>query len=338
MKEIVVGAGGPEDRAAQGRIVRFPNQDSEGSEITVTGNADVVDKIVKAIEKIVAEKENEISITVDVAPEKHRKLIGREGSIRKELEAQFKVTIDIPRHRPGQVSSPDIKITGGEQDVEKAKEHILELIKDPEGETLMVPRRLHHSISDNIRQLYKEYRVNVHHNNEPRPPKPVDQKPKANGDALPLITDEEETAQKYTWEVEENLQDEEDGDYPWVLTGSPENIAKAKADIEKAIETAEKQPYIGYLILPDPSKYRYVVGPGGSQVDKIRRDTGCRITIPRNQSSGEAIIMHGTKDGLEEAKEIILDLVNRNGNNGSGNGNNGSGNGNNESGNGDWDY
>lgn len=319
MREIVVGAGGPDDKAALARMVRFPHQDSETEEITVQGNADVVDKIIKTIEKIVSEKENQISITVDVAPEKHRKLIGREGSIRKEMEATFNVTIDIPRHYPGQASSPGIKITGAEENVEKAKNDILERVKDEEGETIMVPRRLYHTITDGgdfVRQLYKQYKVKVNHNNEPRPLKPEDQKRTANGN-LPLITDEEETSQNYTWEIEEASQGE-DGDYPWVLVGAPEDVAQAKADVEAAVEAAEAaggQFYIGYLTLPDPSKYRYVVGHGGSQVNKIRRDTGCRITIPRNQSNGEAITIYGSKEGLEEAKSIILGLVHQDGDN-----------------------
>lgn len=302
-------------------MVRFPNQESEENEIAVQGNADIVDRIVKSIEKIVAEKENQVSITIDIPPEKHRRLIGREGSIRKEIEATFSVTIDIPRHRPGQVSSPDIKITGAEENVEKAKNDILDRVKDDEGETMMVPRHLYHAIMDGgdfVRQLYKQYKVKVNHNNEPRPPQALDRKPKVNED-LPLITDTEDASQKYTWEIEETPR-VEDGDFPWVLVGTPEDIAKAKADIEKATAAAEKQSCIGYLILPDPSKYRYVVGPGGSQVNKIRRDTGCRITIPRNQSNSEAITMYGSREGLEKAKEIILGLVNQNGNGDSTNG------------------
>lgn len=323
LREIVVGAGGPDDRAALARMVRFPNQDSEGDEITVQGNATVVDKIIQAIEKIVTEKENQISINVEVAPEKHRKLIGREGSIRKELEAKFKVTIDIPnRNRPGQTVSSDIKITGAEEDVEKAKEHILELVKDPEGETIMVPRYLHHSISDIIRELYKRYRVNVNHNNEPRPPKPEDKRPQSNAD-LPLITDEVDSVPKYNWDVQENIHEIDNDEYPWVLSGSPENIAKAKADIESALEVAKKQTWIGYLDLPDPRKYRFVVGPGGAQIEKIRRETSCRINVPNKQQGSTAppegpIVIHGSKDDIEKAKGIILELINNDGSGGKG--------------------
>lgn len=58
---------------------------------------------------------------------------------------------------------------------------------------------------------------------------------------------------------------------------------------------------MGLLILPNPTKYRLMVGHGGSTVDKIRKETGCRIMVPRTQSGrgGEAITLHGEKEGLE---------------------------------------
>ncbi|KAL7267107.1 hypothetical protein RUND412_010318 [Rhizina undulata] len=318
LKEIVVNAGGPEDRNLLARIVRFPNQDSTSDEIIVQGKSSVVDKIIAAIEKIVSQKQNEVSTVVEIPPEKHGKLIGREGSVRKELEARFKVVIDIPRQRQGQTPTAGIKITGSEEAVKQAEEHIQELVKEPEGETVLVPRRLHHAVADGglfIRQLSNNYKVAIDHNGQTRPTRPQEPKPKVDGN-LPLITDadQEGDSQKFSWAVEENSQIEEEGDFPWVIRGTPEAIAQAKVELEKAIDTAEKQNSIGYLILPDPRKYRFVVGPGGAQVDKIRRDTGCRITVPRNQAAGEAIVMHGSKEGLEKAKDIILELVKNSGN------------------------
>ncbi|RPA96845.1 hypothetical protein L873DRAFT_1693483 [Choiromyces venosus 120613-1] len=325
LKGIVVGAGGPDDKQALARVVRFPNQDSESNEIVVQGNSAVVDKIVAAIEKIVEQKKNQITETIEIAPEKHRHLIGREGSIRKELEAKFKVTIDIPRQKPGETNtSPDIKITGIAEDVDKAKDHILEIVKEPEGETIEIPTRLYHAVADGgqfIRRLQRDFRVSVDHNGQQRPVKPTEQKPDLSG-SLPLITDNEEDAsQRFTWEVvESNNQGGEEGDFPWVIRGKPEQIAKAKTEIEKAVALAEQQSSIGYLMLPDSSKFRLIIGPGGSQVEQIRRDTGCRIIVPRNQDVGEPIVMHGSKEGIEKAKEIILGLVKNGDSNGRGRG------------------
>lgn len=323
LREIVVGAGGPDDKQALARTVRFPNQDSENSEIIVQGNSAVVDKIITAIENIVEQKKNQITGTVEVAPEKHGHLIGREGSIRKELEAKFRVTIDIPRREPGQTNtSPDIKITGIPEDVDKAKDHILEMVKEPESETIEIPARLYHAVADGgqfIRRLQRDFRVSIDHNGQQRPPKPEEREPDLNG-SLPLITDSEEDAsQRFTWEVvESDNQGGAEGDFPWVIKGKLEQIAKAKAEITKAVALAEQQLFVGYLVLPDSSKFRLIIGPGGSQVEKIRHDTGCRITVPRSQDVGEPIVIRGSKEGVEKAKEIILGLVRNGDSNGRG--------------------
>jgi rRNA processing protein Krr1/Pno1 len=311
LRDIVVKAGGPDDRQAQARLVRFPNQDSESNEITVQGSSGIVDKIIASIERIVAEKENQVTEILPVAPEKHRKLIGREGATRRDLEAKFKVTIDIPRQRPGvPQTNPDIKITGVPSAVEECKAHITEMVKEPDGELLEVPRRLHHAIADGgfFMQLQKDFKVTVDHNGIPRPSKPEDPKPSSAKD-MPLITDDG-SDEKIFWEVVENTASGEEGTYPWVLRGKPEQVEQAKAEIQRAIENAEKQSFTGFLILPDPRKYRLVVGPGGSTVDKIRKETGCRITVPRNQTGGgEAIVLNGDKNGLEQAKDAILKVV-----------------------------
>lgn len=242
-------------------------------------------------------------------------LIGREGSTRRDLESKFQVSIDIPRQKPGQANvSSEIKLVGTAENVEKASEHILEMVKEPEGETVEVPRHLHHAIAEGnfFKHLQSKFKVSVDHNGLPRPPKPAEVKPKSD-EPLPLITDED-AAQKEQWDIVENAPAEDDGTYPWVLRGSSENIGKAKAEIEKAIANAQKQSCTGFLVLPDPKKYRFVVGPGGSTVDRIRKDTGCRITIPRNQAVGEAITIHGSKEGVEKAKEAILEVVKKSGN------------------------
>ncbi|KAI5778188.1 hypothetical protein EDC01DRAFT_377807 [Geopyxis carbonaria] len=309
LRSIVVGAGGPDDRAALARMVRFPNQGSDSDEIAIHGNVEVVDKIIAAIQGIVAEKAKQVSIQVDVAPEKHRKLIGREGSTRRDLESRFKVTIDIPRQRPSENASSEVKITGLASDVDIAKQHILQMVQEPDGETIQVPTHLHHAIADGgfFKQLHSKFKVSVDHNGQPRPPKPEEPKSKV-GQDLPLITDEV-AEDKVLWEIVEKSSSEDEATYPWTLRGSPDNVEKAKNEIEKAIKAAKNQSFVGLLILPDPRKYRFVVGPGGATVDRIRRDTGCRITVPRNQAVGEAIVLHGDKEGLEKAKNMIIEIV-----------------------------
>ncbi|KAL1970018.1 hypothetical protein VTN77DRAFT_6423 [Rasamsonia byssochlamydoides] len=315
IRKIIIEAGGPDDGTAS-RMVKFPRPDSNDTTIKLEGNGAVVDKIIAAIEAFVKQREDQVTATLDVPQSQHRLLIGRGGETRRNLESQFNITIDIPKQGSGRT---DVKIKGPSSAVEEAKAHILALLKEQQGETVEVPRHLHHVISDNgafFRRLRNDYQVTVDHAGHQIPPKPspVDLRNGPNGSAsLPLITDEPgAAADAYSWKVVDNApaaDPSQPATIPWVLSGSTENVSKAKAALEKAIETASQQAATGYLILPDPKTYRFVVGQGGSQINAIRKKTGCRINVPKSQARGEAIEIKGSKEGLEEAKNMILEAV-----------------------------
>lgn len=240
--------------------------------------------------------------------EKHRSLIGRGGDVKRGLESQFKVSLDVPRQGSGHTG---VKIVGQADDVEKAKAHIQGLVKEQAGETVQVPRKMHHAISNNgqfFRRLRSDHHVSVDHAGHTIPEKPAAPSPETRGGALPLITDDEDNANDvHSWTIVE-LTSAEEGEIPWVLRGSPENVEKAKKAIEKALKEAKDQNATGYLVLPDPRTYRHVIGQGGSKVNSIRKQSGCKITVPRDQA-GDAIEIVGSKEGVEKAKELILDAV-----------------------------
>lgn len=308
LRDIVVNAGGPEDRSAQAKIVRFPHADSQSSDVKVEGSADLVDKIVESLNKLVHELENKVTITVDVPQVSHRKLIGREGAVRKEIEKQFNVGLDIPKQGS---SSTGVKISGSQEAVDAAKAHIAELIKGDEGETIKIPAALANELLDggHLQRELRNHNVTLDYG-KARFAEKKQVVRSANGGDLPSITSED-SKEAFSWTLEENAKAVEDdvSEVSWMLRGTEENIAKAKEIINKAIETAKKQGFTGYLIISDPSQYRLIVGPGGSTVNGIRKESGCKITIPRTKSDGEAIIINGTKEGAEKAKDIILELI-----------------------------
>ncbi|EED23359.1 RNA binding effector protein Scp160, putative [Talaromyces stipitatus ATCC 10500] len=320
IRRIIVEAGGPDDSTAS-RIVKFPRAESDDKIIKLEGNGAVVEKIAAAIDAFVKEREDQVTVTLDVPQTQHRLLIGRGGDIRRNLESKFNISIDIPRQGSERT---DVKIKGASTAVEEAKAHIEELLKGQQGETVQVPRHLHHVISDNgsfFRRLRNDYQVTVDHAGQQPPAKPAAVETRegaTNGTSLPLITDEAvAAADTHSWKVVENAPSAGENisaTIPWVLSGSTENVAKAKAALERAMASATEQGATGYLILPDPKTYRFVVGQGGSQINTIRKKTGCRIQVPKGQAKGEAIEIKGTKEGLEQAKELILEAV-RNGQN-----------------------
>ncbi|KAI9709655.1 MAG: hypothetical protein M1812_007633 [Candelaria pacifica] len=317
LRDIVIKAGGPDDRRELARMVRFPPAESDDNNVRVEGNKSVVDNIVAAIQGIADERGTQVTQTIEVAPAKHRLLIGRGGETRRQIEAQFSVVLDIPRQTAPETTRSSVKLIGQPSSVENAKLHILEIVKDQEGETVQIPLSLHHAVSENgqiFRRLRNDHKVTVDHNGHQPPPNSATSNTRspASGAALPLITDDQDSNTNFSWEIQHNRSETSaQGDIPWVLRGTPDNVSKARKALEKAIEQAQQQSSTGFLILPDPRAYRHVIGPGGSQVNLIRKKTGCKITVPRDQARGEAIEIKGTKEGVEEAKDIILEVLNR---------------------------
>ncbi|QDS72387.1 hypothetical protein FKW77_008560 [Venturia effusa] len=327
VRKLVTDAGGPDDNRAIAQIVRFPRQGDADNTIRVQGSKAMVDKIVAAIQAQVEEKAGQVADSMEVPTEKHRMLIGRGGEVRRQLESKFNISIDIPRQGATGPAASQVKLTGQPSDIKAAKEHISGLIKEQEGETVNVPRKFHHDVSDNgqfFRRLRNDHRVTVDHAGQQPPPRPTATNPRARangGTAMPLITDDPAaSADAHSWELVDNssVYDGADGDetIPWILRGSPEGVAKAKAQLEKALAQASEPSWSGYLILPDPRAYRHIIGPGGSQINSIRKRTGTKVQVPRGQSEGEAVEIVGSKDGCEEAKQIILDIIKNAGNGG----------------------
>lgn len=254
---------------------------------------------------------------IEVAPEMHRLLIGQSGEMRKSLESQFSVGIEIPKTSQQGAARSQVKISGQPEDIERAKDRILDLIKGHGGKTIQVPRCIHNEISNNgqlFRQLRKDFNVTVDHAGQHPPPKPIGatRSPTKSGGSLPLITDDQDSIGNHAWEIIDAIkQGTEKGDIPWILRGSVDDVAKVEEILVKNIEQAQGQEptSTGYLVLPDPRSYRFIIGQGGSQINLIRKETGCKITVPRDHAKDEAIEIIGNRKGVEDAKDIILEIV-----------------------------
>jgi len=123
LQKLIVEAGGPEDRSAQARIVRFPRQSDEMSDkIVLTGPPAVVDKIAEKFMEFAARE----TVEVDVPTDKLSWIIGTGGKKRMELEAEYDVTIYVPQiNRGSGAKTEKVKVTGKPEQNEKAKKAIL---------------------------------------------------------------------------------------------------------------------------------------------------------------------------------------------------------------------
>ncbi|MBE7182353.1 MAG: hypothetical protein INR71_14315, partial [Terriglobus roseus] len=173
IRDIVVRCGGPSDARTLARTVRFPKPESPESTIRVEGSAAMVNKIIAELTSFADQRASQVTSTVTVDPSKHRQLIGRGGETRRNLEAQFNVGLDIPKQG---TLDDQVKVTGQPSDVEKAKAHIANLVKEQEGVTIDVPKPLHHYVADNgqlFRKLRNDHRITVDHGGMQPPAKPT---------------------------------------------------------------------------------------------------------------------------------------------------------------------
>lgn len=300
LRELVVKAGGPEDPALRARMVRFPRAGNESSEIVLKGPQKVVEKIAKAIEKLVGDSNSQHSESISVPKDQVKLVIGRGGSKKTELETTHSVVIDIPRTSDAPETS--IKLIGPQENVEKAIKEITELVKVPESETIMIPRSLHRSIADGgafIRRVRSDYKVSIDHQGHelPKVQRPT---PTPNGARL----DDEES--EYGFSIQE-VHSSESGDIPWTLKGTLDGISKASAALHKARQAAAQQTHIATLSVP-AQKHRFIIGQGGSVINSIRETSSTRIDVPKSNSS-ELITIKGTEAGCMKARDMIIEAI-----------------------------
>lgn len=308
LKDILTKAGMSEvTPSIAARTVAVPPSGSKDNKIRVQGSKKTVAKIVKIIQDIVAERESQISEVVDVPVSKHRDLIGAGGNAKRALEEKFKVNLQIPKqgskNKEGELDT-GVTIIGKAEDVAAAKAKIQELSVDKWKAEILVPRTLHTTVSDNgnlPRKLKYDLKVNVDHGSV--------RTPRDNNPVVPAgaIGSDSEDKDSFRWSVvEDGVDHAANGTIPWRLEGSDENVAKAKAIVEAALEVALKHTQTGYLWLPDTSRYRFLVGPHGATVSHIREKSGCKIYIPKAGVADSAVTVKGSPEGLEKAKEMML--------------------------------
>jgi polyribonucleotide nucleotidyltransferase len=273
----------------------------------------VAEKIIAALKAFAADRESRITETIDVPVVMHRNLIGRGGDIRRGLESEFNVSINIPGRDEGKTG---IRIAGQPADVEKAKERISSMVKEREGVAVQVPRALHHIVSGNgqiFRRLRQNHNVTVDHGEQTPPAKPTPAK-RVETNKLPLITDEEDpAADAHSWKIQDAAgNDGEEGDIAWIIRGNnTEEVEAARKAILAAVESATSKgsQATGYLTLADPRLHRHIIGQGGSTIKSIRADSGCAINVPRDGKVGDPVEIVGERGDVEKAKELVLTAV-----------------------------
>lgn len=302
LRDMIVKAGGPTDRALQARMIKFPRGPSAEPAVILNGPGEIVDAIATELERQVAEIANRVEDEIQVPQSQHRRLIGREGAVRRDLERRHQVTLVIPRLGGGGSGPAEdiVRVQGRREGVDQAREEILRLVATGKGTVEEVPRSLHALLAERalVRQLKKEFGVVVEHGRIPMEP------PRAPAGRVAFARiDDDDDAPAHAWDVTEETFAETGPTIAWTLRGKDEDVARAQAHIREQVEQVRADTCIGFLTLPDSGLFGRIIGPGGRHIAQIRDETKCTVHLPR--SAGEPIVVRGSREGVERAREMI---------------------------------
>lgn len=91
-----------------------------------------------------------------------------------------------------------------------------------------------------------------------------------------------------------------------VVEGPVEDVEKVRAAIANTVdELLKKLTFVDITV--DPKYHKHIIGKGGSNVNRIKEETGVSINIPDEKSS--TIRIEGSPAGVEQAKAELMEMV-----------------------------
>jgi hypothetical protein len=223
-----------------------------------------------------------ISADVDVPFELHRFIIGQKGREVRDLMETYDVSITVP---PASTESDVIKITGAKQNVENAKQAILERVRKLEDEK-----------QDRVA---KSYQVSIR--------VPPMYHPKIIGKRGAIIS---KIRDKYGVQIQfpelkrEDSNDDDDKDLITII--GYENEANAARDeiLNLVKELSIQEVNIDNRVHPR------LIGSRGKNIHKIMDQYKVSIRFPRaNDLNPDLVVISGTADNVDAARDHLLNLA-----------------------------
>ncbi|CCK73542.1 Scp160p NDAI_0G05590 [Naumovozyma dairenensis CBS 421] len=334
LRTIINKAGGEDIR---NKSIDIPNANAESNVITIQGPKSFVESVKRQINKIVEDGENSITKELEIPNERQGALVGPGGMVRRQLETEFNIIMNVPNKN----ETGPVTLTGLPDNIAKAEKKIMtEIIRDNFDREIQVPAALQEFVSERgafTQKLRLEEFVHVRHGNATR------RANRLNRHNLVIPVEkvrptEEEKKQQFKVTIEEVGEpriDGEEGEIPWRLTYEPidfseiltednelkadtpvkideakkaETLDRVVKQIEDRIAKAATSTFVGYVWCADPRKFNKLVGPGGSNIKKIRDEADVVIDVPKRSDKVKDIVyVRGSKEGVEKAQELIIE-------------------------------
>lgn len=332
LKELVSRCGGPTDSRLLAGLIRFPRQGEPSDEVRLRGEAKLVAKLQAELEKAVTTLRDRVVLGVEIPATNHRTLIGRNGQHLNDLQNRTATQVQFPGSRSysqageaenlaelGEIDPANlVKVSGTRSACEKAIADLKAAAKtatpEPVTDTINVPLKYHHAISQqgHFFRTLRSFGVHVEQSVQPQAQSvPVRPTPSSDNTTARIDAEEEESTPEVEWEVTENYKDAEEGDSVWTLKARDQaGLERARKLTEEAIEHAKGMSHIGFLTMLDRSSFPRIVGSKGSNVTRLRNETGADITVSRDNNT---IVILGSEPDINAAKSAIIRLASSSG-------------------------
>ncbi|KAH1009812.1 vigilin [Dendroctonus ponderosae] len=274
--KFIIGKGGStikKIREETNTRIDVPAEGDTNDSITITGKRENVDKAREQIRSIQDGLENIVSEEITIDPKFHNALIGVKGKlIHSIMEDCGGVAIKIP--------SPDSKsdkvtIRGPQDDVNKAKQQLLDLASEKQLA----------SFSDEVRAKAQHHKFLIG----------------KNGTNVKKIRDS--TGAKICFPS--NLEDD-----PETITiiGKKEAVADAKKQLEAMIKGIDN--IVEDEIKVEPRHHKHFVARRGEVLYRISDECGgVLISFPRSGVDSDRVVLKGAKECIEAAKQKINETI-----------------------------
>ncbi|KAL2733690.1 vigilin isoform X1 [Vespula squamosa] len=274
--KFVIGKGGVNIKKIREETqtkIDLPAEGEKSDVIRITGKKENVEKAKEMIQKIQNEMANIVVDEIMIPPKFYNFLIGTGGKlIHSIMEDCGGVTIKFPT---AESRSDKVSIRGPKEDVEKAKQQLLELTNEKQLTSYSV-----------------EVRAKIQHH------KFLIGK---NGANIKRIR--ESTGARIIFPTEED-QDKE------VITimGKREAVEKAKVELEANINEIDNITE-GEIHI-DPKHHRHFVARRGGVLHRIADECGgVQISFPRAGVDSDRVILKGSHECIEAAKQRMQEIV-----------------------------
>ncbi|XP_017771601.1 PREDICTED: vigilin [Nicrophorus vespilloides] len=228
-------------------------------------------EVLEARRKILSNFQTQASKNVSIPKEHHRWILGKKGDKLKELEKLTATKITVPSMND---PSENIVIVGPKEGIEKA-EHEIRVTSDEQSkkafERVDVPKIFHPFVVG------------------------------AFGENLAAMI--AETGARINVPPQSVMKDE------IVIAGDKDGVAMAKAKIEAIHEKMKKCCNTVQVEVPK-SQHKYVIGPRGSTIAEILRETGVSVEMPPSDSATDTITLRGPHDRLGPALGKVYEKAN----------------------------